>query len=181
LACSAMLASTSTSTPAALDRSTPTSKGLGGPARDASGRLLQSTFQRRAPELSLVPDTKRAGDPGDSRHPNRFARRHLAATAALHCSRLECAATLTSLSFASCQCMHRTSRQNQDRFHSRLVKIASFCGPGRLPPASGPSQVVCRTRRSGRARLKPSFHSPTLSAGKLGSVPRPRPQPKWLL
>lgn len=43
------------------------------PSTDASGRLLQSTFQRRAPESCVVSRAIGTGESEDSRHPIHFA------------------------------------------------------------------------------------------------------------
>jgi hypothetical protein len=70
---------------------------------------------------------------------------------------------------------------NQDPFHSRPVKIASFHGPGHLLPAGNPSQIVHRTTPRGspglavsslasalrrKARLRP----PTSAATEMASL-----------
>jgi len=130
LACSATLASTSTSTPAELDRFALTPQDLGAPARDASGRLLQPTFQRRAPELGLVSSVEHAGDPSDFTplEPLRPAASHNGSSYSLQPTRERRSSDVPVVRRTPAQAPNKPP--NQDPFHPRPVKIASFPWPG---------------------------------------------------
>jgi hypothetical protein len=68
----------------------------------------------------------------------------------------------------------------QGRFHHQPVKAAEFHGLERLPPASNPPRILCRTVRFQPARLSTPLRFFAVSRLELGPRPPPRPQPKWL-
>jgi hypothetical protein len=108
--------------------------------RDASGRLLQPTFQRRAPEPCMVSDIC----PTTGRvHAARFASPQPTSetTMAIHHPGPKGAEALTSPSSGEPR-REIAIRQTRDRFHRQPVKIVGFRGPGRLPPASSPPQAL---------------------------------------
>lgn len=103
-----------------------TRRPLGTPSRDASGRLLQSTFQRRAPEPCMDSDARTPENWAISRHPARFARLDHGREGALYHHPTEGAEALTPPVVRQRVEQKLYTPPNQDRFHQQPVKAEGF-------------------------------------------------------
>jgi hypothetical protein len=139
----------------------------GAPPIDASGRRLQSTFQRRALEHRVASSTEAPENRANSRRPIHFARQPLKSATIDDRRRIQ-ERRSSGVRVAKNQ-VQAPQPLGQGRIHPQPVKVEDFRGPERLPPTSSPPQALPRTTRVRVIRFSTSFHFPA------GTPPGARP------
>ena len=125
---------------------------------DASGRLLQSTFQRRTPE-SCVASSAEARE-NRAIHVTRLTSPDSLSKAGQPMTAAESESAVALTSASPDDVAQAPSPSSQDRFHRQPGKAEGFHSPERLPPTRSPPQALSRTPRFRLTRFSTSLRIP---------------------